>query len=232
MINFENLFPQDLYHSYIVESSDTDTVFQLQKFLEEKGYINKNSSDLLCQSYDSFSISDSHIIKEWHSESGVDSKKRICIIGTKFINHDAERTLLKILEEPAVNTHFFIVIPNSLMLLDTIRSRAHIVKIEDKKDNLIIKNANEFISLKLKDRIDMIAKIIKDNENNDDSGGLRNSATILVNNLEQIFYQKFKENKNDEQIQFVLEELKNSREYLSLPGCSPKMILEHIALVI
>ena len=118
------------------------------------------------------------------------------------------------------------------MLLDTIRSRAHIVKIEDKKDNLIIKNANEFISLKLKDRIDMIAKIIKDNENNDDSGGLRNSATILVNNLEQIFYQKFKENKNDEQIQFVLEELKNSREYLSLPGCSPKMILEHIALVI
>ena len=140
MINFEDLFPHDLYHSYIIESSDTNTFFHLQKFLEKRGYIDQNSSDILCQSYDSFSISDSHIIKEWHSESGIDSKKRICIINTKFINHDAERTLLKILEEPAVNTHFFVIIPNSLMLLDTIRSRAHIVKIEDKNDNLIIKN--------------------------------------------------------------------------------------------
>jgi len=232
MNDFNDLLPKDLYHSYIIESDEADTVFHLRKFLEERGDIDTNSSDILCQNYDSFTISDSPVIKEWHSESRISDKKRVCIIGVKFINHDAERTLLKILEEPASNTHFFIVIPNALMLLDTIRSRAHIVKIKSQENDLIKKNAKDFILMQPKDRIDFIAKMIKDNENNDDSGVLRYSAIIFINNLEQFFYQKFKENKNDKKIQFILEELKNSRDFLSLPGCSPKMILEHISLVI
>lgn len=230
-MDFKNLFPQDLYHSYIIESDENDTAFNLRKFLEERGDVDINSSDILYQKYDSFSISDSPIIKEWHSESGSSIKKRICIIETKFINHDAERTLLKILEEPAHNTHFFIIIPNALMLLDTIRSRAHVVKVGNTENNLLKKSAQEFILMKPKERIDIIAQMIKDNENNDDSGALRYSAIELINGLEKIVYQKFQSNKTDKKIQFILEELKNSREYLSLPGCSPKMILEHISLI-
>jgi len=232
MTDLKNLFPKDLYHSYIIESDESDTVFHLRKFLEERGDIDINSPDVLCQTYDAFSISDSPIIKEWHSESGTSVKKRVCIIGAKFINHDAERTLLKILEEPALNTHFFIVIPNALMLLDTIRSRAHVVKITNSENNILKKSAKEFILLKPKERIDVVAQMIKDNEDSIGSGALRYNAIELINGLEQIFYQKFQSNKNDKKIQFILEELKNSREYLSLPGCSPKMILEHISLVI
>ena len=231
MADFRNLFPKNLYHSYIIESNESNVVLKLREFLEERGDIEANSPDVLCQTYDAFSISDSSIIKDWHSESST-SRKRICIIETKFINHEAERTLLKIIEEPAINTHFFIIVPNASVLLDTIRSRAHIIKIFNFDNEISEKNAIKFISLKPSERIDFISQIIKDNKDNDDSGALRYIGIELINGIEKNIYQKFLLNRNDKKNQFILEELRNGRDFLSLPGCSPKMILEHISLML
>ena len=232
MSKLENLFPENLYHSYIVEGDPDTTVFPLRDLLEERGHIEPRSPDLLCQTYDSFSIDDSKKIKEWHSEKGIDGSKRICIIGAKFINHDAERTLLKMIEEPQEGTHFFIVVPNSLILLDTILSRAHVVRVDENSNPIFKKSAEEFFKSKPKDRIELVAEIIEENKDNEGSGGLRFSAIRLVNDLEKIIYEQFKKDKESLEIKFKLGELNKARDYLSLPGASVKMILEHIALVI
>jgi len=232
MYDFTNLFPKDLYHSYIIESDPIDSITYLRKFLEERGDIDLNSNDVLCQTYDAFSMEDSLCIKEWNSEIGITDKKRVCIIGAKFINHDAERTLLKMLEEPSINTHFFIIVPNSNILIDTIRSRAHIIKIKEALNVFSVNDAKNFITVSTKERIDIVAQIIKDKKDNEGSGGIRYTATLLVNELEKIIYEKFLINKNDKKIQFILSELNKAREYLSIPGSSPKMILEHIALIL
>ena len=112
MIDFTKLFPTDLYHSYIIESNENNIIFDLCDFLEKRGDIEVNNKDILCQTYDSFSIADSSVIKEWHSESSI-SKKRICIIKTNFINHDAERTLLKMIEEPASVSYTHLTLPTT-----------------------------------------------------------------------------------------------------------------------
>ena len=232
MTNLKDLFPKDLYHSYIVEGDPDITVLSLRDILEERGDIDKNSSDVLCQVYDSFTIDDSKIIKEWHSEKRTINKKRICIIGTKFINHDAERTLLKLLEEPQVNTHFFIIVPNSLMLLDTIVSRTHVVKINPTINLGFKKSAEEFFKSTPKSRIELVSEMIEEHKDNDGSGGLRFSATRLINDLEGIIYSQFRLDKNNPDIKFKLNELNKARDYLSLPGASVKMILEHVSLVL
>jgi hypothetical protein len=232
MNDFDNLFPRILYHSYIVEGDPEITSLDLRKFLEERGEVETNSPDVLVQNYDAFTIDDSHKIKEWHSEMGVSGGKRICIIGAKFINHDAERTLLKIIEEPAVNTHFFLVVPNSLILLDTIRSRTHIVSTINNGNNDFEKVAKEFISATPKNRIDLVGKIIKENKDEESSGNLRFVAIQLINEIEKVIFEKFKKNPKDTNLQFILEELQKNREFLNLPGASVKMILEHLALVI
>ena len=227
----KKLFPEDLYHSYIVEGNPEIISFGLKKFLEEKGEISIGSADLLFQMYDSFTVDDSHRIKEWHSEMKVNDKKRICIIGAKFINHDAERTLLKIIEEPNIGTHFFIVVPNASVLLDTIRSRAHIVSMTD-KGNIFVKLAEDFLLLAPKNRIDLVAKIIKENKNEESSGNLRFVAIGIINEIEKNIFNKLKKTPNNENLIFIVEELEKNREFLDNPGSSVKMILENIALLL
>ncbi len=232
MKSFNDLFPENLYHSYVVEGNPETTPTLLRTFLEERGDIEKQSPDVLFQIYDSFTVEDSSQIKEWHSELGITDGKRICIIGTKFINHDAERTLLKIIEEPAENTHFFIVVSNADMLLDTILSRAHIVKVSWVENNLLKINAQDFFKSIPKIRIKIVEDIISKHKDDEGSGGIRYSAIELINGLEKLVYDKWKADKKNSGIQFSLDELSKAREYLSLPGASVKMILEHIALVL
>ncbi len=229
---FNELFPEDLYHSYVIEGDKETTPNELLKYLEEAGQIEKHNPDILYQIYSSFTMDDSRHIKDWHSKSGITEGKRICIIVTEFINREAEQTLLKIIEEPAENTHFFLIVPDSSVLLDTIISRTHIIKIDKNQNKEIQKEVLSFIASTPKERIDMVAEIIKNNKSEENSGQLRYYSTSFINELENIFYQKFKKNRSDAKIKFILEDLQKSRGYLSTQGGSVKMVLEHLALVI
>ena len=128
-----------------------------------------------------------------------------------------------------IYTHFFFVIPNSSVLSGTVLSRVHVIKVNG-NENII--DSKKFLSLKPADRIEMIAEIIKEHKDNDGSGMLRFKAIELINGLEKILHEKFKLNKNDKNLHFILKELATMREYLQTPGASVKMILEHIALVL
>ena len=223
MINFETLFPENLYHSYVVEGEPDIVASQLH------GYLSKQSSDILFQKYDSLNIADCSYIKEWHNTKGNTSGKRMCILSVKFINREAEQALLKMIEEPALDTHFFLVVPNRNNLLDTIRSRTHTIRISQ---DSVSKLGQEFLALQIKDRLEMVAKLMEAHKDDEDSGGRRYEATNLLNAIEKVIYEKLKNNKNDESVQFALGEIEKGRTYLSTPGASVKMILEHIALVI
>jgi hypothetical protein len=231
-MDFNKVFPENLYHSYVLEGDPNEIAFSLRVFFEDRGDVNKHSGDILLNLYDSFSISDSELIKNWHNNKPTEGKKKICIIGTKFINREAEQTLLKIIEEPNQDTHFFIIIPDSSLLLDTILSRVQLVKNfnkDNEKDDIF---AKEFLNLTKASRIEKIAEIIKEFKDNENSGGLRNKAISLVNGIERIVYNDWKNNLDDDNRKFILNELKNCRDYLSTPGAFVKMILEHIALII
>lgn len=232
MNNFSQLFPENLYHSYVIEGNPEEVAYLLRVYLEERGDINKNSPDVMLNLYDAFNIEDGHNIKEWHKNRGIDGKKKICIIGAKFINREAEQSLLKIIEEPTIDTHFFIVVPDSSLLLGTILSRVHLIKNLKSDNNFEDKIAGEFHKMNSKDRIEKVADIIKKFKDNENSGGLRYYAISLVNGIERIIYEKWKNDLNNDELKFILVELKNCRSYLSTPGAAVKMILEHIALVI
>lgn len=230
--SFENLFPSILYHSYIIEGDPIEVESELLNFLKIRGEIKDKYSDIFCRFYESFTMENSGEIKDWHSKRGVSGGKKICIISTKFINREAEQALLKLIEEPFKNTHFFIVIPKASLLLDTVLSRTHIIKTEQITNKNFQKHVLEFIESTPKDRIKKISEIIKENKDEENSGKLRFYATTFVNELEKNFYQKFKKEKKNKKIEFVLNEVSKARGHLSTSGASVKMILEHLALVI
>ncbi len=232
MIDFDKLFPKVLYHSYVVEGNVEDDGQSILGFLVSRGETELNNPDLYFKKYESLNIKDIKDIKEWHSNKGLGKSKKICIISTKFINREAEQSLLKIIEEPGENTHFFIIVPNSSVLLSTILSRVHVVKIESESNLGIKKEVIDFIKLSKKDRIDKVAIFIKENKEEESSGALRYFAISFINEIESIFYKEFKKDINNKETQFILEELQKARGYLSISGASVKMILEHLALVI
>ena len=232
---FEKAFPQNLYHSYVVEGEPEETAKALLAFLIDRGEIDHDSPDLLLQKYESLSMDDSYQIKDWHSHRCISQNKKICILAAKFINREAEQTLLKIIEEPLTNTHFFIIIPDASILQPTILSRVQIIKtnLASSPEQLSLKEAARFfLAYALKDRVEHVALIVKNNKEAVGSGQLRHYAISLVNEIEGLIYLKFKKDKKNSDIQFQLNELAKARDYLSLPGSSVKMILEHLALIL
>ena len=231
-MEFQSLFPKNLYHSYVLEGNPEEIAYSLRIYLEDRGEINKQSEDMSLNLYDSFAIQDSQRIKEWYQNKPTDGKKKICIIGAKFINREAEQTLLKIIEEPTENSHFFIVVPDSSLLLGTILSRVHLIRNGEGINDEELKIAKDFLNLNLPGRIEKVGEIIKEFKDNENSGGLRYSAILLINGIERIIYERWKKDLDNEDLKFILGELKNCREFLSIPGASVKMILEHIAIMI
>jgi len=244
-MEFKNLFPEVLHHSYIVEGDIESSSSLLLDFLKEKF---GKQIEILYQEYESFKMEDSLLIHEWHLNRTVEGQRRFCVISSKYINHDAERTLLKIIEEPKDYTHFFLVVPNASLLLDTIRSRSHTIKSDQAKDgpsslnegpSFAQKEVESFLKMNLKDKLELIGKIVKSHED-DEGGALRFHATLFLNFLEKYFYEKLKNlevrlpemEMEDRDIMKILEEINEKRKYLATPGSSPKMILEHMAIML
>jgi len=214
MKDLYNLFPKDLYHSYIVEGDPETTSQDILELLINRKEVKVDSPDIYVEQYDSFTIEDSRKIKKWHNEMKVTGGKRVCIIGTNFINHDAEQALLKIIEEPAEDTHIFIVVPNSLLLLDTILSRAHTVSTISSKDKKVLDLAQKFISFSKKERIDFIASQIKKDKNKITNSQQRMNAILLINELENIIFQQFKKDLKNKELQFIFKRITRKEELL------------------
>ncbi|ETB63806.1 TPA: hypothetical protein DIC38_02310 [Candidatus Nomurabacteria bacterium] len=232
MEKLSKLLPNNLYHSYVIESNNDIVSSYLLEILEERKIINGNNGDVFILTCDSLTMEDGLKIKEWHKSKSIGLGKKICIISTKFINREAEQSLLKIIEEPNENTHFFIIVPDSSLLLSTILSRVHILKniYQEKLDSNKI--AEELLKSSLKNRLDKIIEIIKRFKDKESSGGLRFQAISILNSLEKIIYEKWKKDLNNKDLIFILEEIKKGRVYLSTPGASVKMILEHLMMII
>lgn len=230
---FDKLLPKNLYHGYLIEGDIEDASLDLIKYLEQRELVNKKDPDFFYQKYESFSISDSREIKEWHSQlSFKKNGTKICLIGANFINKEAEQALLKIIEEPGDNTYFFIITPNTSILLNTIQSRTHSVKYKDEQDKETACIAQKIKNSLIGARLDLITKFIKDNKKDESSGHLRRHSYNLLGEIEKIIYQEFIKDTSNKNSIFILEEILKGKNYLNLPGSSAKMILEQIAIIL
>lgn len=228
---FDEKFSQELHHSYLIEGDPIILPNELLSFLESRGDIKIKSSDVLFQIHDSFTVDESRFVILWNNEQAIGDKK-ICIIGAKSLTHEAQHSLLKMLEEPATNTHFFLILPNIDTLLPTLKSRAQSIKVDEKESLFYKKQAELFINMNTEERLAHVAKIIKDHEDDESSASLRQDAIYLLSSIESAMYKNFKKNINSKELEYALVEIQKCREFASTPGASVKMLLEHIALVI
>ncbi|MFA5997651.1 MAG: hypothetical protein WC791_04185 [Candidatus Paceibacterota bacterium] len=218
-----------LHHAHVIEGMhDTIAPLLVEAIREHLNIEAQGNPDVTIEYYDSLGVDEAHDLKAAQTRAGFDGKK-IFIIGTESFTPEAQNALLKTFEEPTEGTHFFIIIPRAEMLLPTLRSRVLVVQnMSMKTDDEARVLAEKFIDASLEGRFAIAKKMAekKAGETVD-----RELFRRMLDHIERILYTRTAGNR-DEKVANVFREIFQAKTYLANRGSSPKMLLEHIAMII
>lgn len=203
------------HHAYGIESPNS-VYGQLSKIIPRSEF-----SYVVHKQYDTLKINDARMIKSLQSEKT--AKASLFILEFGLINNEAQNALLKVLEEPTLNTYFVLVFPNIKKLLPTLQSRLELlVPAELSTDAELRLSADEFISIKLEDRLALV-KLLTDKKQ--DHPITKSDLLLSLNEFEK----KILKNKNSDYRQ-SLGSIFAARSYVNAKGASIKMILDMLAI--
>lgn len=226
----QHLDKNNLHHAYLIEGIKEDILPEIFDFFKDIGFESSNNPNFYNISVDLFKINDSFNLKSLAQEKGFSSgvskeAKKIFLVSANNFLLEAQNTLLKILEEPIDNTHFFFIVPDVNILLKTFTSRFFILK--NKSLNKETKEVEKFLSMDKKGRIDFIKNMLIE-EDEDITSNARFKVLVFLNTLEFVLYKKIDFKKNH----IFFDQIFKVREFVSQPGSSMKNLLESIALII
>ena len=195
----------------------------------------ESNPDYFHKKFETLTIDDAREIKEIHASKPLSAESpRVFVIEFHGITREAQNALLKVLEEPAPNNFFFLIMPSFDVLLPTLRSRLHTLDIE--KNTQTSKQKNEggneklFLKLSLKEKVtlaDEIAQSISDERE------AKHIAMEFIDNVERELHEIYSKEKNIEKKAIFskkFEVIAKARTYLGDRAPSVKMLLEYVAL--
>ena len=196
----------------------------LQKNFKIKiGSANSDLQNIVC---DTLTIDAARKIALDASRKSFDGGRKFFLIETNIITEEAQNALLKIFEEPNAGTHFFVIMPQDI-LLPTLRSRMQVVNVarmlvamRGQKQKGVFDT--EILKTKIADRLAFVKEItngISDEEKT------KQDAVALLNQIESELYQKGVEKEADN---LVL--CQRTRASLYDRGAPVKMILENLMI--
>ncbi|MBI5077936.1 MAG: hypothetical protein HZB11_01030 [Candidatus Yonathbacteria bacterium] len=218
-----------LHHAHIIEGVYADILpallFAISKNL---GIETKGNPDLTVNFYESLGINEARVLKDAQTRTAFGGARKIFIVGSESFTHEAQNALLKTFEEAPSGTHFFIIIPRAEMLLPTLLSRVLVASVNTAPKDDAKKMAEKFIDAALEDRFAMAKKMSdkKDRETAD-----RELPRRMLDHIERILYTRMAE-KHSNVTSNIFREIFQAKTYLANRGSSPKMLLEHIAMVL
>ena len=227
-MNSQHFDKNNPHHAYLVEGLKEEILPKIYDFVESMGFKIKNNPDLYNISLDTFKIEDANNLRSFQYEKSILGGKKIYIISADIFLLEAQNTLLKIFEEPTLDTHFFIIVPDLEIFLPTIFSRCRVVR-----SNLKLKadwqNAENFIKMTPKNRVEFLKNFVKtDDKDNDESVRLR--ALKFLNALESILHEHL--SGNIKLSSSIFGQIWKVREFVKQPGSSIKNLLEYLALIV
>jgi len=225
----------NLHHAYLILGEQTLSESLLVSVFEEMGLKEMGNPDFHSYRVESFDIASARALRERAMEKPFGDKK-IFLISAERFTPEAQNALLKTLEEPGENMHFFILLREQDLLLPTLLSRMQLVRPQlknpDQQNSSLEKSSDarergqtfrvknsaspeEFLKLSSRDRLNF-AKDFADKEK---------SLPVFLDNL--LGY--LKSNKADLE---TLDTVFKVRRFADDPSVMPRLVLEHLALVL
>lgn len=219
--------PDHLHHAYLIEGERGAALSELTKFLFEAKLTDESSPDFHLFEFDVFLIEHAHEISQEQMMRGVEDNKKMFILAFNTMTSEAQNALLKTIEEPTEDTHFFFVTRTKETLIPTLRSRMQTVSIESADDNKQTKAGEEFLNASLPKRFSIIEPYTKAKK--DDKSEAKEEARVFLVSLEKALYAKLPSNP---ELAEPLTDVITASKYLSDRAPSLKLLLEHLALTV
>ena len=202
-----------LHHAYLISGSRAEGIAHacVLHALSEEQLV--GNPDVQVLSYGLFSIDDARSLQVWAGQKPVSLPQRVFVISIEQMLHEAQNALLKLFEEPPRESAFVLIVPNLERILPTLRSRFEIVTLTEVATHA---HAESFLALPYAERLKEIAARTKEKD--------QVWIEALLASLEEYAHAK-QDREAERALLFV-------REYISRRGASPKMLLEHLALVL
>jgi DNA polymerase III delta prime subunit len=160
---FENT--GNLHHAYILEGEREAIRENLFGFIEKKlKHPVQANPDFHHSIYEAFTIDDARNLKELQATKPISFPRKIFIMEMLTMTVEAQNALLKVFEEPAESTHFFILMQNADILLPTLKSRVIIVRNENESENNGKSFALKFVKASPAERLKLVADIIEEKD--------------------------------------------------------------------
>ena len=214
------------HHAYAIVGSTELVKSSLLSELENNWKISiKGNPDVSINVYDTLRIDDARELTAKQKNKSFSDNRKIFIIEANSVAVEAQNALLKAFEEPAENTHFFLIGNATKNLIPTLLSRVNKINFfVDKTDN---DNASAFLTASTAKRLDMIKKL---SEEIKDEKKTKTDALSMIHGIEDKLVKMHRDNKNISPK--ILEDIETCREYMNDRSAGVKMLLEYISLVV
>ncbi len=215
-----------LYPVYILKG-DRQLVWPvLEQFIGEQflaGGALMSYPDFYLREYDSLGIEAGRELGVLQSRRALTGGKKFFVISCTVLTREAQNVLLKTLEEPTDDSHFFFIIEGSAVLLPTLLSRVRVVDTGLRADPLthaLTESVTQFLTSPASKRLTIVEKLLADDEGAERKTKLEAWLALLERELAQSLTAQGG------------EVVALARKWLSIPGSIPKILLEELALVL
>lgn len=226
----EHLDKNNLHHAYLIEGEREEIILEILNFLKTLNIKTSGNPDFVNISIDNFKIDEAFNLRAMSADKSFSSSQKIFMVCVNSFSLDAQNVLLKMFEEPIENTIFFLVVPDTKILLKTLISRFYFIKAPTKVGaRAEVREAEKFIKLPLQSRINFIKELLTEPEEEGNEiiilDGTRSKVLKFLNALELTMSKGTLDSK-------VLKHFFKVREFLNMPGSSAKSLMESVALIV
>jgi DNA polymerase III delta prime subunit len=207
------------HHSYGISARNISLEYLTELFES------KQTSYIYAQKYHQLTIENVRELRNLQLERS--SEPKIFIVQCSVIYQEAQNALLKVLEEPGLNTVVILIYPSIHSLLPTLQSRIEEISISPlgQTTTTEILEVDKFLQASLSERYTTIKNFLGSDSDELELGTYHHEARNFLDALEVAI----KARENNSQNLAILEVILKAKQYLSQQGSSVKMILDLVA---
>lgn len=216
-----NLNPHHLHHAYICRGSQVVWKQTLRDFFDAE----MPGMNWIDYQYEKLGVDEVRELREILSEK---TTGRFIVIDAERFTPDAQNAFLKLLEEPAENTHIFVLIPAQVFILETVQSRT-IELVQNETVQNPISPIKEFLFSSVEKRLESIENLIKERGKEETLQSYE--VHQFLDQLESGLYAVFSKKQSLQYAEYF-EAIRDARGWAMQTGFPMKNIVEYVAMVL
>ncbi|KKW20277.1 MAG: hypothetical protein A2W52_04900 [Candidatus Taylorbacteria bacterium RIFCSPHIGHO2_02_49_25] len=218
------MFDSLTHHAYAIAGEREALVPQISSALERLlGIRARGNPDFRIEFHDVMGIDESRSLKEAAGRRAITGGRKIFVISARGVTKEAQNALLKLFEEPAPETHFFLIVPTLELLLPTLLSRLFVLRIGTERVGMVSERVREFLSAATPARLKTVQALVK-------SANEENGKKKLIAFMDDVERGLASGGTNAQRKS--LEEVFRVKRYAHDRAPSFKLLFEHLALVL